>query len=189
MNRSFIYKNGEIKVIWNEIPMLKGYKKNWISKKIQKRTKQILNSFLIGIELKIHKGGRICYGMLIARFRPYKEKDSIKVFISFTKENTVRYKDSILLNDKFVYEGMPGEYVEQVSNSIYKAISEKNEYLQCEIFFDYAANCEVGSSPMLFGIIAEMIIELAYTSSPDEISRINIEDFSKRYTNNINLRY
>lgn len=47
--------------------------------------------------MMIHKGGRICYGMLVAQVLPYNETNAVKVSIAYTRENSIRYKESILL--------------------------------------------------------------------------------------------
>lgn len=189
MNRLFKYKRGEIKVIWNEQPMVKDYEDKWIEKRIVKKTKQLLTSFSVGVEMMLPTGGRICYGLLSAKVEPHNEQDIVKLSMAFTSHNTVRYEESFLWNDEHVYKGLPEEYIGYVSNSICEKIYEKNIYPQCSILFEYAANCEVGSSPRLFEIIAEIIINLICTSSLDEICSINIEDFTKKYVKSMTLQY
>lgn len=187
MNRLFKYKNGEIKVFWNETPMHKDYEESLLVKELSKKTKKVEDSFAVGVELKINKGGRICYGMLRARMQPIQKYDTVNLSIAYTHRNTVRYEDSFLINDKYVYKGLPEEYISQVFCGISSAIDEKAEYLQCDIFFDYAANCEVGSSPMIFGLIAEMLINIVYESSYNELANITIADFTKKYLKKITL--
>lgn len=189
MNRVFRYQNGEIKVMWDEISMHKDYEEKVISRIIKQKTKEILNSFSVGVELKINRGGRICYGMLMARVQSQKQDGCVKTHIAYTQKNTTKYENSFLQNDEFVYKGLPKEYVVRVNDDIYKAIIEKESYPQCDIFFEYAANCQVGSSPMIFGIIAEMIINIIYMNSVNEILNISIKDFTEKYVKKINMRY
>lgn len=181
MEKLFEFKNGKVKVTYNEQLMTKEYEEQCLSKIIPHKTKTFSESFSLGVELMIHVGPRICYGMLVAQVMPYDEQDFIKVLISFTRENTIRYRDSILLNDEYVYEGLPEEYVEQVSDSIYQAIGEKEAYPQCHIYFGHSANCEVGSSPMFFSIIAEMIINILYDNSMEDIFSMDKEEFKEKY--------
>lgn len=189
MNRLFKYKNGEIKVMWNEQPMNKDYEDNLFQQEVGQKTKQISIPFLLGVELKVYRGGRVCYGMLIARVEPHDEKDVVKISIAFTHQNTIKYKDSFLLNKEYVYKGLPKEYLEKVSSSVQETISTKNIYPQCHILFEYAANCAVGSSPMIFGIIAEIITNLICTSSLEELYNISIDSFTEKYVRNIDLCY
>lgn len=185
MQRIFEYKNGEIKVIWNEIPMHKDYEETYLRETIEKKTNLSVTPFSVGVELKKHTGGRIIYGMLMAHIEPGKEKNTVKISIAYTKKNTIRYEDSILWDDAFVFKGLEEQYVENVYRSICKTINKKEDYLQCDICFDYAANCEVGSSPMLFGMIAEMIMEIIYVNSVKEIFSMSVEDFTQKYVRNI----
>lgn len=189
MKKNFKYKNGEIKVIWNEIPMHKDYEETYFRETIEQKTNLIITPFSVGVELKKNSGGRIIYGMLMAHIEPRKEKNIIKISIAYTKKNTIRYEDSFLWNDALVFKGLQEEYVANVYSSICKTINRKEDYPQCDICFDYAANCEVGSSPMIFGIIAEMIIEIIYANSVEEIFRMSIEEFTQKYVRNINLCY
>lgn len=165
MKKIFKYRNGEIKVIWNEIPMYKDYEETYFREIIEQKTNLMLAPFSVGVELKKNNGGRIIYGLLMAHIEPGKEKNTIKISIAYTKKNTIRYEDSFLWNDALVFKGLHEEYVANVYSSICKTINRKKYYPQCDICFDYAANCEVGSSLMIFGIIAEIIMEIIYANS------------------------
>ncbi len=129
------------------------------------------------MELKVHRGGRICYGFLVAQIKLHNECDCIKISISYIHGNSVKYEESSLWNDTSVYKGLP----EEVSESIITTIMAKNSYPQCEIAINYAANCEVGSSPIIFEVIAETITKLICSSSEEEIQNMNIETFTKKY--------
>lgn len=189
MIRNFKYKNGKIKLMWNERLMLKNYECDWHRKQIKTNTFQISSSFLLGVELMVHRGGRICYGMLTAQVQPNNEQDCVKISIGYTHKNTIKFIDSFLTCDDNVYKGLPEEYAEQVLSSIVSTISEKDRYPQCNLIFEDSANCEVGSSPMLFGLIAEIITNIIYTSSPSKILDMDIELFTNQYVKNIGLRY
>lgn len=84
---------------------------------------------------------------------------------------------------------MEKEYVEEVCNTASEVLNEKTDYLQCDIVFGYAANCEVGSSPMFFRIITKIILELIDKNELDAISTMSIADFTAAYVKDINLRY
>ena len=79
MKKIFEYKNGKIQVTYNEQLMSKDYEDECCSKKIEHKTKVISKSFTVGVEMMIHKGGRICYGMLVAQVLPYNETNAVKV--------------------------------------------------------------------------------------------------------------
>ncbi len=189
MEKIFIYKNGKIKVTYNECFMTKDYEEEYVTKKIVRTTKNVSKCFSLGVELMVHKGGRMCYGMLIAQVRPHDEQNSVKTSIAFTTKNSVRYEHSILLDDGFVYKGLPKEYVEQIIESIEQLICEKEIYPQYDVGFDYAANCEVGSSPMMFSYIAEIIMDMLYVDSIEEIFNMSIENFTEQYVKKIKFMY
>lgn len=189
MERVFEYKNGMVRIMWNEVPMSVDYESICIHSEIQKETYPLKTPFLIGVELQISMGGRICYGLLGAKVKPYEKKDAIKVSVYYTNKNTIKYDYSSLFDDEFVYKGLPKEYLEYINNNVYDTLKEKKSFPSCEISFDYAANCEVGSSPMIFGIIAEMIINFIDTGIIEKISSISLEEFSQQYVKKIHLRY
>lgn len=189
MNRFFKYKNGEIKIMWNVKSTLKDYEYDWRRRQIKIKTHPFLSSFLLGVELKIHKGGRICYGMLMAQVQPCDEQDCVNISLAYTHKNTIKYEFSCLANDSYVYKGLPEEYVEYIINSFNSSILKKESFPQCSISIEESANCEVGSSPMLFGIISNIIINIIYTSSEDEILNMSIENFTEKYVKNIGLQY
>lgn len=189
MKKLFKYQNGEITIIWNEKPMINNYQYNQYYTEIKNKTITISSPFLVGMELKVHRGGRICYGLLGAQVKPHNECDCIKLSIAYTQENNVKYGESSLLNNDFVYKGLPEEYVSEVSKSIKTTIMTKESYAQCEIAINYAANCEVGSNPMIFGIIAETLIKLICDSSVEKIQNMDIKTFTEEYIRNIYLQY
>lgn len=189
MKKTFRYQNGEIAITWNEHPMLNDYEYERYYTEVKNKTIAIKSSCAIGVELKLHKGGRICYGFLVAQVNPHNKSDCIKICIAYTNRNTVKYENSFLLNDTFVYKGLPKEYVKRISKSITEVIMNEEDYPQCEIKIEYAANCEVGSSSMIFGIIAEILVKLIGSSSLEEIASMSIETFTAKYVKKINLQY
>lgn len=74
MERVFEYKNGMVRIMWNEVPMSVDYESICIHSEIQKETYPLKTPFLIGVELQISMGGRICYGLLGAKVKPYEKK-------------------------------------------------------------------------------------------------------------------
>lgn len=189
MIKVFEYKNGKIKIMWNEQPLLKDYEYDWYKKLINIKTSEFLSSFLLGVEIKINAGGRICYGMLAAKVYPISKRDCVEIELAFTHKNSVKYDNSCLMNDTYVYKGLPEEYTEQIINQICSTILEKEYYPQCKIMIEDSANCEVGSSPMIFGMIANIIVNLIYTGSEDKIYNMDIETFTKQYMKDTKLKY
>ena len=189
MYKTYKYKNGEIKLLKNEIPMARDYEYRSKFFQVIRKTQQLDNEFSLGIEMKIHRGGRICYGLLGAEVKSGKNLEAINVHIAYTDKNRIRYNDSCLINDEFVYKGLPEEYIEKINSSITEDILNRKNFPQCDIFFDYAANCEVGSSPALFGCIAKMLIRLISSNLMDQIFNMGIKEFTEEFVQDVNLRY
>jgi len=184
----FRYKNGEIRINYDEPPLIKDYKYEWIKKQIRAKTFKLSSSFLLGVELAVHKGGRICYGMLAAQVKPHSKQDCVNLSLAFTQKNTIKFEDACVIDGTHVYKGLPEEYTSEIINKIYSVISQKESYPQCNIIFEDSANCEVGSSPIIFGIIAEIITNIIFLGSVDEILNLDIETFTKLYVKSINLQ-
>lgn len=127
--------------------------------------------------------------MLMAYVTPSDEQGCIKTSIAYTKKNTIKYPNSLLSDDRYVYKGLPEECVEEVCNTVSEVLNEKDDYLQCDIVFRDAANCEAGSSPWLFGIITKMILEIININELDAILTMSIEDFTEKYVTDVHLRY
>lgn len=126
--------------------------------------------------------------MLAAQVQPHNEQDCVKVSIAFTHENIVRFEKSCLTDPSYVYKGLPEEYVDRVIDHICSVILEKESYPQCHIIIENAANCEVGSSPVFFGMIAEIIANIICTGSEAEIQNMDIETFNIQYVKNDFIR-
>lgn len=160
MFKNYEYKNGQVKLIIDEEPMVNDYISEHLSGFVEKKCDKIIIPNLIGLEVSLSKGGRICYGLLAGKLIPNNKQNIISFDISYTAQNTIKYTDSILYNDNYVYKGLPKEYLEHVKMGILKGIEKVNFFPNCNLHYDYAANCEVGSSPMFFEMISETLTEL-----------------------------
>lgn len=185
MEKVFAYKNGNIKVMYNESGMLRDYEEEYIVRDVDRETCAFAKEYSVSVEWSRHVGGKICYGMLGATVRPYHKADSVRVSMAYTQKNTVKYDESLLLNDEYVYKGLPIEYVGYLEECIEQYIKEKDAFPQCEIVLNQAANCEVGSSEMFFSYIAQMLINMIYNDSVEEIIDMDVEEFTSRYVEKI----
>ena len=186
MKRLFRYRNGRILLRYNEAVMENKTHHEIVTKEFNHKTKMSYERFTLGIELAIHTGGRICYGMLEADIQPNERADMISVSLDVTSKNSERYTESLMGEVNSVYKGLPEEYAEAIINSIDSVISNSEFFPQCRISFENAANCEVGSSPYIFGCIAEvMMLILASDQAIEQILEMNIEDFTHYYAGNI----
>lgn len=184
MIKAFKYKNGEIVVSWNESLRIKDYKYEWRKEYVQVKTYKAALPYTLGVELAIHTGGRICYGMLAAQVKPSDKKDCVGLSLALTQENSIKYEG---IDNAYAYKGLPEEYADEIINKIHLFMLKKESYPQCDIFIEDAVNCEVGSSSSFFGIIAEIMINLISSATEASISNMDIKTFTKLYASNINL--
>lgn len=189
MIKIFDYQNGEIKITYNESPAIKDYKYDWKKHQIEIMTFPVSLNYRLGVELEIQKGARICYGMLGVQVQPNEKINSVKIDVAFTKGNSIRYYDSCLFNDSRVYKGLPEEYVESVIKKAISEILKKDKYPQCKVLFEDAANCEVGSSPMIYELVSEIIINIISENACEKIINMDIQSFTNQFAKNINLNY
>lgn len=189
MIKTFDYQNGEIKITYNEFPIVKDYKYDWKKYQIEIMTFPVSLNYRLAVELKIQKGARICYGMLGVQVQPDEDINSVKIEVAFTQGNSIRYYDSCLFNDSRVYKGLPEEYVEAVIRKVTSEILKRDKYPQYKILFEYAANCEVGSSPMIYEMISEIIINIISENACERIMDMDIQSFTNQFAKNVTLHY
>lgn len=189
MIKNFNYKNGTLKILYNESPIVTDYKQDWKKYQIERMTFPVVRNYRLGVELEIYKGGRICYGMLGVCVQPNEEINCVKLEIAFTQENRIRYYDSCLYDDRSVYKGLPEEYVEAVIGKVTSEILKRDKYPQYKIVFECAANCEVGSSSMIYELISGIIINIISENICEKIMDMDIESFTQQFANNVNLHY
>ena len=184
MKKNYEYKNVQVKLIIDEEPMVNDYTFERLNGFVERKCDKIIVPQLIGLEVSLSKGGRICYGLLACKLIPNDKQDIVGFEISYIAQNTIKYTDSILFNDNYVYKGLPKEYLKHVEAGIMEGIKEAKFFPNCNLHFDYAANCEVGSSPLFFEMISETLIELIGLDLNLNICELNatelLDSFSRR---------
>ena len=183
------YSNGKIKITvneeWTHNSLLTECSKKIIN---LNRTRLYYTLYSVGLEVAVHRGGRICYGLLSASISPNDNADSMLLSVAYTQKNTEKYCESILLDDKHCYKGLSYEYLEAVINGAVKSITEIEKFPLCNISFDYSLNCEDGSSPMFFSIIAESLIELISMLNVANLSELTLKPCEDFLVNKFGLR-
>ena len=117
MIKTFDYRNGEIKITYNESPAVKDYKYDWKRYQIGITTFPVSLNYRLGVELEIRKGGRICYGMLGVQVQPEKEINRVKIVLLLQKETAL---DIMIL----VCLMVPG-YIKDCRKNIWSLLSGK----------------------------------------------------------------
>lgn len=188
MQKVFDYECGSVTLLGDIDLSFLDYENEYYHQKVQTKTRVNEHSYFLGIEMIAHRGGVIRYGMLCTSVQPNAENDSVNISIAYTNENNVRYQGVSQFDYNHTYKGMPYEYLESVRNSVINTILEKKNYPQCSIDFIYSANCEVGSSPMFFSMLAEVIMNIIYDETYDEVWKMNTADFTNQYLKKFHLK-
>lgn len=118
-----------------------------------------INTKKICIELYLHRNANN-YGLLGFEFNSKTNQKGLEVEIKYTDENTEHYQSKINKYDKTIYCGLTKEYVPYIKSRILDKIQKKNRFYNGTLIVSCAANSEVGSSPMMFGLISDIIVEL-----------------------------
>lgn len=189
MFKKFEYSSGTIKVMLNEqyMQMELGTDiheerikpKNPIAKALPKT---------LGLEVAVHTGPRICYGLMSTTITSNKVNDLVTLSTEYTKTNSEKFTDSILLNNDYTYKGLPKEFLSAVINSAINTIKEKESFPLCDIHFNYTANCEAGSSQAFFHIIIEAYFELILMFDNNKTIEMNLISFEEFLANKFSLR-
>lgn len=181
MKKTLNFKNGVIKLVYNEEINLKTGKETYVKKKIERKTKGISKESMLSVEAMAHRGGRMCYGMFFVQIRPLEEANVVYVTVAVNEENALPYEDAILADTEQVYCGFPKEYLELTLESIINSVNEQEMFPQGEIAFECAANGEVSSSAMFFSYLAELIIGMIAHGKPEEMLYMEQEMFVETY--------
>ena len=115
--------------------------------------------------------------MLGFDYVPVKSFDSLIVRINYYEENDINYLSQIRPNEscKYIHTGIDKFLSEVVAEKIIET-SEKNSLPAGNLNFKVAANCEISSSPFIFGIITKILLDILRTIDKAKSSDKNYFD-------------
>ncbi|MDR1539418.1 MAG: hypothetical protein LBU32_15745 [Clostridiales bacterium] len=162
MVRTINFKNCDIKYWIDELPSISIPDKKTIIDAVFETTEASFLRTEMAIEIFLHLDSNYYdYGLLGVEYTPIPEADYVEIVMncSTNKNNNVKYEDSIIKSYSSVYVGIPEGYVNYVMNRVASYLISKN--VQPGVLnFVVSVNDIVGSSPRLFGDLAEMLINL-----------------------------
>lgn len=157
MNRILQLKNAEIRYWIDEYPLIESIVLENECSRYYVNNKLDLQPQKLAMEVYLHRNANN-YGILGVEYIPKKDSEIIDVEIAYIKENRVTYTSEMLEYSDFMYYGLPEECVKTVKEKI-KLYIDTKDFSGGSLFFKFAVNSEIGSSPNLFGIMAEMLLE------------------------------
>lgn len=152
-------KNGKIKYWIGEMPLINITDSLNSEEDIQVQCNRTDTNIKVALEIFLHKNASY-YGLLGMEYFPSSNSNNLKIIFNYTKENDTEYKDTILEYDEKVFVGLTEEYLSYTQKNI-KTYLSGNDKIQGGILnFTVAANSLVGSSPKLFSVLSEMLVEM-----------------------------
>lgn len=114
----------------------------------------------VALELSLHKHIS-SYALLGFNYVPAKNTKNLRISIEYSSENKINYSSEIrpTTSCKYIYKGLDKQFLSAVIDSINDFNKETNlpaGYLR----FDIAANCEIGSSSLIFGAITKILLTI-----------------------------
>jgi hypothetical protein len=152
-------KNAKIKYWINELPLINMPKCWTVEEQLLTQCDGIFTNTRLALEMFLHKDAGY-YGMLGVEYYPELCSDKIKIAFNYTTKNALKYDDTLLQCSGEVFLGLMKEYLPYTRKSVRDYLYNSNKMPSGVLNFNIAAHNEVGSSPKLFGVISEMLIEL-----------------------------
>ena len=112
------------------------------------------------IELYLHKNSGN-YGLLGFEYTP-NSGGCLELIIHYVKENSVQYESQLTQYNDYKYCGLPEENIKIIKDTFAKFLSQKEGFSGGMFKINVSANCEVGSSPLLYSIILEMLLKIDF---------------------------
>ena len=173
MNKILDFGNFEVQYWMGEFPQLSEVPTITTHEVIEKiQGNNLINTNKICVEIYLHKNAGN-YGLLGFEFRPIDNIDGLDIEIKYTNENSEHYHSDINKYDQTIYCGLTEEYVQYIKSKIINKIQELNYYYNGSIIVSCAANSEVGSSPKIFGMISDIVIEFFIKTQKKEVLDLN----------------
>lgn len=167
--KSIIYKKEtetkRIKLWLDELPNLKNVSSNTFSERIDLNSGQQKDFKKLCIELSFLRHASN-YALLGFEYIPH-NGSYLEVDILFSDKNTEKYLSNHLFGSETKYCGLAKEYVAAIFDEI-KTFSKNNCMASGKIIFKVAANCEIGSSELIFRKATQMLLKIFINNITDE---------------------
>lgn len=175
MDREVYLKKWEFRYWIGELPKLEV--KNICESIIEiKNANKVLNDALqVALELSLHKDVS-GYAMLGFDYVPTKNSKALTVKVSYYDENDISYLSHLRPNlSKYMHTGIDKSLSEAIINKIID-VSKESALPAGELNFKVASNCDVSSSPKIFGIITKILLNILVGMDREKLSDKNYLD-------------
>lgn len=130
----------------------------------------------IGLELYLPRRHHSNYGFLGIEILSSNEQNTLCAKVHSSNSNNALFKDTIAYEEKTVYCGLPDEYSEPINRKIQDFMQTNPNLPSGTIDFIAGAHCEVGSSKVVFGMIADTLLNIL-SLNKREYSTLEIQKY------------
>lgn len=181
MKRKLHLCRGDIKYWISEFPnkIVYNYKTKKFTCDVIKKAAVYQNSIIL--ELHLHKDVN-SYGRLGIQYEP-QLKDTLEVIVHYVDENSISYQSELIKYDKFMYmyHGLPQDCLKFVEKSI-KQHLDIYGFSGGKITVSFAANSEVKSSPLFFGIMTSILMKILVANEWENVeSELEMDAIIEKY--------
>lgn len=177
MNSELHLSNADLKYWINELPILEKVESE--IEKIQVPMREVLQKeyFInkVALEVYLHKNAGN-YALLGLEYIP-NVNEILDIEIQYIIDNKIHYKSDLTKFNDYKYLGLP----EECKDIILETIKNNKNISNGTIKIPIAANCEVGSSPLVFSKVISLILELICTQGREVNFDLLIERLYYKY--------
>ena len=176
MHSDLHFNNADLKYWIEEFPILNDTEFQTKSIKINKgdSDKKSYPYRQLALEVYLHKNAGN-YALLGLEYIP-DDGNELTVNINYVTENERHYESGLTKYNDYKYVGLPEECIEIIVNIIKNSHDIGGGSLNIPI----AVNCEVGSSPIIFGKVIELLLKVLCRSDDETNPNLEIEKLYKK---------
>lgn len=125
------------------------------------------------------------YGLLGATFLPSdpNAENTLSIEVRFSNEK-IPFHESLSIHQNYSYLGLEKVYAQSILSSVIEFFSTRS-VPRGKLIFDTAAYCEVGSSPLMFSCMTQILLDILFNYydkvSDQELEEICENHLQKRY--------
>ncbi len=177
MNSEIHLGNADLKYWINEFPILEKIESE--TEKIQFPMREVLQkkSFYnkVALEVYLHKNAGN-YALLGLEYVP-NESEILSIEIQYKIDNEMHYESDLTKYNDYKYLGLPEECID----IIFETVKNNENISSGSLKIPIAANCEVGSSPLVFSKVTSLLLELICNQDKEVDFDLLMEELYYKY--------
>lgn len=177
MNSEIHLNNADLKYWINEFPILEKFESESEKIQIPMRKSIPIKCFLnkVALEVYLHKNSSN-YALLGLEYEP-NESGVLSTEIQYIVDNEMHYESALTKFNNYKYLGLPEECTDIILETIKSNKNISSGILKIPI----ASNCEVGSSPLVYSKVINLLLELICNQKEDTNFDLLIKELYIKY--------